>query len=102
MKDNERLTISSLEEGYTLKGICEIEKVNGGEFIEEEHSCGFICDCMKDDFDSCSESDCPIRKAFNRLAEYENTGLSPDEIYSVIEKANHSNNNPFVPGIIKL
>ena len=69
MKDIERLTIKSKfpNSGYCLKQAIDCD---GYEFSCEEY-CGRVeSDCHN----------CVIQKAINLLAEYENTGLTPDEI----------------------
>ena len=45
----------------------------------------FICKevCIKQGDDGCTN--CPNKKAFDRLAAYEDTGLSPDEVERLIE-----------------
>lgn len=73
---NERLTVKSkyVENGYTLKALCELCH-DGSVF--DELGCVEICN------DECEE--CVIQTAFDRLAAYENTGLSPDEINDIIK-----------------
>ncbi|MCM1245772.1 MAG: hypothetical protein NC293_09040 [Roseburia sp.] len=64
-----------IEDGYMPKALCSIGR-----------------DGMVDDCDSCSEycenvagvcSDCAIKECFNRLAEYEKTGLTPQQIVEI-------------------
>lgn len=74
MAELERLTIkSSVIEEYVLKDMCTFGR--DGEPTDES-GCSEICDENHLDCERC-----PIQKAFNRLAEYENTGLSPDEVW---------------------
>lgn len=47
--------------------------------------CGYArntCDEICYKFETC-EDGCPIQKAFNKLAEYEETGLTPDQIKAI-------------------
>ncbi len=80
MNSKERLTMDSsvVENGYTLKGLCTFGR--DGEPTDELGCAEFCDECAS----NCYE--CPIQEAFNRLAEYENTGLSPAEIEEVKEK----------------
>lgn len=49
-----------------------------GELVKcADKTCAFVCDRTT----FCCE--CPIGQAFNRLAEYERTGLTPDQIREV-------------------
>lgn len=93
MRKEERLTVSSLGGGYTLRDICDTTTCNGDESAEVEYLCSNVCEQELNTGESDSSCDpcerCPIKKAFNRLAEYENTGLSPDEIV----KLNNKNTN---------
>lgn len=69
---SERLTIKSDEPfgfGYTLKQLDDTD---------------FCCDVCGTYDGGCIE--CPINKAINLLAEYENTGLTPPEITDLISK----------------
>jgi len=72
LKDRLTMDSSVVENGYTLKDLCTFGR--DGEPTDE---LGCEENCENCDF-NCYE--CPIQEAFNRLAEYENTGLSPDEI----------------------
>lgn len=73
---NDRLTVKSkyVENRYTLKALCEL--CHDGS-VSDELGCVEICN------DECEK--CVIQTAFDRLAEYENTGLSPDEINDIIK-----------------
>lgn len=68
---NDRLTVkTSLSDvQYSLKAMCAF---GSGENVTSELACYDVCNNI------CYE--CVIQQAFDRLAEYENTGLSPDEI----------------------
>lgn len=78
MLDAQRLTIANdTIEGYTLKNMCSWGM--DGEPTDES-DCTEICVLHDRNCD-----DCPIQQAFNRLAEYENTGLSPEEINAMKE-----------------
>lgn len=44
----------------------------------------YMCKEICDKYSGCDK--CPIDKAINRLAEYEDTGLSPEEIQRMKEK----------------
>lgn len=95
MENKERLTIPSQGEGYTLRDVCDTVVCNGNESAEVEYSCHHICKCEYNESDpSCKN--CPIKKAFNRLAEYENTGLSPEEIVKLNNKNINNANNKHV------
>lgn len=65
-------TISEVTDSPTLKILCE----SCGE-----SSCDEICCCYQDD--NCVG--CPLQKAFSRLAAYEDSGLSPDEVQKLAE-----------------
>lgn len=71
----ERLTVKSafLEEHYTLNCMCSIDREGG---IDEEDSCREYCEryCGEELVVKCET--CDIQKAFDKLGEYENTGLS--------------------------
>lgn len=73
MKDEEKLMIKSdIVDGYIPKECCTFDI--SGE-ADDEFSCCDICEECHNDCDNCC-----IQKAFNRLAEYEKTGLLPEEI----------------------
>ncbi len=67
-------TISEVMDSPTLKALCE----GCGE-----SSCDEIC-CRYQD-DNCVG--CPLQEAFSRLAAYEDSGLSPEEV-RVLQKEN--------------
>lgn len=73
MTDNERLTMETTAlDGYTLKCLCTFGR--DGE-PTDEWGCNEQCaDCSED----CKK--CGIQEAFDKLAAYENTGLSPTEV----------------------
>lgn len=51
---------------------------DNGELVKcTGKTCAFVCDRVT----FCSE--CPIGQAFNKLAEYERTGLTPEQIREV-------------------
>lgn len=73
MKDEEKLMIKSdVVDGYIPKGCCTFDRYGGAD---DEFSCYDICEECNNDCDICC-----IQKVFNRLAEYEETELSPEEI----------------------
>lgn len=79
MAESERLTVeSSVIAGYVVRDMCSYGR---DREPTDELSCEEICDLYHQDCDSC-----PIQNAFNRLAEYENTGLSPQEIIELKER----------------
>lgn len=63
-------TISEITDNPTLKALCE----SCGE-----SSCDEIC-CRYQD-DNCVG--CPLQEAFSRLAAYEDSGLSPEEVQAL-------------------
>ena len=72
----ERLTTGSiLFDGYTLKGLCVFD--SSSEIQDEEKSCYEQCD---ETFYENSCEECQIKEAFDRLAAYEDTGLTPKEV----------------------
>ncbi len=73
----DRITVKSkyVSDGYSLKSLCDF---NSDGSIDSELCCADICN------DDCNG--CAVQKAFNRLAEYENSGLSPEEIKKLIEE----------------
>lgn len=76
MKDEEKLMIKSdIVDGYIPKECCTFDIT--GE-ADDEFSCCDICEECHNDCDNCC-----IQKSFNRLAEYEGTGLSPEEINQI-------------------
>lgn len=76
----ERLTTKSyIVDGYILKCMCTFGR--DGE-ADDESGCPELClECGAD----CNK--CGVQTAFNRLAEYENTGLSPQEIQELKERS---------------
>lgn len=73
MKDEEKLMIkSNIVNGYTPKTICTSDRYGG---VDDEAMCVEVCNYCGGDCDYCC-----IQEVFNRLAEYEETGLSPEEI----------------------
>lgn len=84
MKDEEKLMTASSVGGYIPKKCCTWNRY--GE-PDDESSCPEMCEYHKQD---CMN--CPIQTAFDRLGDYEQTGLSPDEIYELIEKERGAGN----------
>lgn len=79
MKVEERLTTeSAIVNGYILKGLCTIGRDGKAT---DEMGCPEFCEISDGDCNNC-----PIQEAFTRLAEYENTGLSPAEIEGIKNK----------------
>lgn len=73
----EKLTIkSSTVEGYTLKFLCDFD--NNGKIIQENRCNECYC------YGNCPEY-CEMKQAFELLAAYEDTGLTPDEIKTLQE-----------------
>lgn len=78
MAECERLTVESdTTSGYVLRDMCTWGR--DGQ-PTDEIGCPDICAECREGCECC-----PIQKAFNRLAEYENTGLSPEEIRELKE-----------------
>ena len=69
----ERLTIKSeiVSGHYNLKCMCTV-CTNG--IVDSEDGCVEYCELH----DDCN--DCQIQEAFDRLAAYEDTGLTPEEV----------------------
>lgn len=89
MEDSKRLTVeSAVTAGYVLRDMCTYGR---DREPTDELGCQEYCDLCLHDCDMCH-----IQKAFDRLAEYENTGLSPEEI---IELKNRSDIYLHVEGI---
>lgn len=66
----ERLTVQSeVTDGYWLKAMCD---------VSDEIDCEEMCSSCNH---NCNE--CPIQIAVDRLAAYENTGLSPEKIVKI-------------------
>ena len=88
MKDYERLTVKSEifeDNNYVLKGLCTF----GRDGIpDDETGCKDYCEEKKGGYD-CET--CVIQMAFNRLAEYENTGLSPEEVQKLKSRQGNIN-----------
>ncbi len=74
----DRLTVNSVshDERYTLKCMCKLSNFGLPEW---EYNCRDYCDLNADDCEYCG-----IREAFDRLAAYEDTGLTPEEITTLI------------------
>lgn len=75
----DRLTIkSTTDDGWTLKCMCSFDcngEIDGEDGYEE------YCSLRLEDYDGevCCRS-CGIQAAFSKLAAYEDTGLTPEEI----------------------
>ncbi len=67
----ERLTIKTgtVNGYYTMKRMCTIGQ---GGIVDDESSCYEICN------NNCDN--CIIQEGFDRLAAYENTGYTPEEV----------------------
>lgn len=70
----DRLTIEYLG-GYVPKGLCSIDRLGSAYDCE---LCYENCKTMEERTVDCSG--CAINQCFNRLGEYENTGLAPEQI----------------------
>lgn len=82
LKRMERMTVKTDEPyGYVLKEMCGFDRT--GE-IDDIDGCNDMCD----KYDTCVE--CPINKAINLLADYENTGLTPEEITLLKQKMGYN------------
>ena len=62
--------------GYVPKDCCTFDRYGGAG---DELSCCDICEECGNNCDVCC-----IQKVFNRLAEYEETGLSPSDIKKLL------------------
>ena len=72
----DRLTVKSNfvgDNAYALRSLCTF---NPDETTADELGCDEVCT------HNCDE--CAIQNAFNRLGEYENIGLSPEEIKKLL------------------
>ena len=75
----ERLTTQSkVIDGMTLKALCE----SGGEDG---------CDSFCEEYQENNCKGCPVQKAFNSLAAYEDSGLSPEEVILLKKKGEKTN-----------
>lgn len=63
-------TISEITDNPTLKALCE---------SCAEMSCSELCELQEDN--NCMG--CPLQEAFSRLAAYEDSGLSPEEVQAL-------------------
>jgi len=73
MTVEEKLTMkTNIVDGYTLKCMCTFGRDGTPT---DEYGCNELCDERNRDCNKCG-----IQEAFNKLADYENTGLSPAEI----------------------
>lgn len=70
---------TNLFDGYTLKCLCAFGR--DGE-ADDEDGCSVYCEEM------CNQdcTNCGIQEAFDKLAAYENTGLSPAEVMELAAK----------------
>lgn len=68
----ERLTIE-YDGQYMPKEMCSIDRFGEADDCE-------TCDVMCEEFIETGCAECPIQKAFKRLAEYEDLGLIPNQI----------------------
>lgn len=67
---------SDVTDGYVPKDCCTFDRYGGAD---DEFSCCDICEECGNNCDVCC-----IQKVFNRLAEYEETGLSPSDIKKLL------------------
>lgn len=69
----ERLTIKSeiVSGHYSLKCMCSV----WDGVVDDEDGCSEYCELHDGDCNNCE-----VQQAFDRLAAYEDTGLTPDEI----------------------
>ena len=70
----DRLTMEFCGE-YVPKGLCSIDRLGGADDCE---LCYENCKAMAEGTGDCRG--CAINQCFNRLGEYENTGLTPEQI----------------------
>lgn len=71
----ERLTIEYCG-NYVPKELCSIDRLGGADDCD---LCCEYCKAAEEGTEDCQE--CAINHCFNRLGEYENTGLTPAEIF---------------------
>ena len=73
----ERLTIkSSIVDGhYVLKCMCSVGR---DEVIDDESGCAEYLELCNNDCENCK-----MQEAFDRLAAYEDTGLTPEEVLTL-------------------
>lgn len=84
-----RLTVKSvlLEGHYIPSSMCSIDREGG---IDDEDSCNQYCERHRGS-DSKECETCSIQKAFDKLGEYEDSGLTPEEVSSnLTEKHGHA------------
>lgn len=76
-----RMTVKSvITDGYTLIAGCTIGR--DGEPTDELGCCE-LCESV-----DCRCDNCPIQRALDMLAAYENTGLTPEEIIALKGESN--------------
>ena len=75
----DRLTCK-YEDANVLREQCTFDRLSTDE-PDDWVPCCEICEMKYDDTEVCEA--CPIQIAIDRLAEYENTGLSPDRIKEI-------------------
>ena len=86
MNTKDRLTMeTNVLDGYTLKCMCTFGR---DMLADDELGCGEYCEECKEDCNKCG-----IQEAFNRLAEYENTGLSPEEVMELARNLKFADND---------
>lgn len=80
----DRMTIkSNIIDGFTLKCLCSFRDDGS---IEDEDHCRDYCQ-----YGCCEDCDvCGIQKAFDLLAAYEDTGLTPEEIKNMLHNKSQS------------
>ena len=73
----ERLTIEYTEGVYVPRALCSVTRDG---VVDDAEGCIDWC-CTQQNEKECDN--CPIQDCFNRLAEYENIGLTPEQIKEV-------------------
>lgn len=78
----DRLTVKSeiIDEHYTLKCLCGFGRDG---IVDDEDACYEYCELWGvEGFKQCEQ--CGIQQAFDRLAAYEDTGFTPEEIAALV------------------
>ncbi|MDO5559407.1 MAG: hypothetical protein Q4F95_07380 [Oscillospiraceae bacterium] len=85
----DRMTIESqTADGHILKDLCTIGRDGKAD---DEFGCAEQCGECGENCDVC-----PIQKAFNKLAAYEDTGFEPSELHGAILQKDITPNNPLI------
>ena len=74
----ERLTIEYNGQ-YVPKKLCTVNRFGGADDCEP---CNKYCD----NCDNCENKECAIQECFNQLAQYENTGITPEQLKVIDEE----------------